>query len=56
MAEKFRTYEIPGIGLRLMKSSGAPAVLQRHILSRCFVAPAKPAVVTKHFLSVVKFF
>lgn len=28
-----------------------PAVLQRHILSRCFVAPAQLAVVTKHFLS-----
>jgi len=52
MAEKFRPDEIQGIGPRLMKSSGVPAVLQRHILSRCFVAPAQPAVVTKHFLSV----
>lgn len=34
-----------------MKSSGVPAVLQRHILSHCFVAPAQLAVVTKHFLS-----
>jgi hypothetical protein len=28
-----------------------PAVLQKHILSRCFVTPAQLAVVTKHFLS-----
>jgi hypothetical protein len=28
-----------------------PAVLQKHILSGCFVAPAQLAVVTKHFLS-----
>lgn len=28
-----------------------PAVLQKHIVSRCFVAPAQLAVVTKHFLS-----
>jgi len=28
-----------GIGLSLMKNFGVPAVLQRHILSRCFVMP-----------------
>ncbi|KYD43824.1 hypothetical protein, partial [Salmonella enterica] len=37
---KFRTYEIQGIGRGLMKHSGVPAVLQKHILSRHFVAPA----------------
>jgi len=31
-AAKFRTYEIQGIGRRLMKRSGVPAVLQKHIL------------------------
>jgi len=36
-----------------MKHSGVPAVLQKHILSRCFVRPAQLAVVTKHFLSAL---
>jgi hypothetical protein len=50
-AEKFRPDEIQGIGRRLMKRFGVPAVLQKHILSCRFVTPAQLAVVTKHFLS-----
>jgi len=37
-----------------MKCFGVPAVLQKHILSRRFVWPAKLAVVIKHFLSGIK--
>jgi len=37
----FRPDEIQGIGRRLMKRSGVPAVLQKHILSDRFVTPTK---------------
>ena len=41
-----------GAALRYRFSAGIMmAVLQKHIVSRCFVAPAQLAVDTKHFLS-----
>lgn len=35
----------------IRKHFEVPPVLQKHILSLCFVAPPQLAVVTKHFLS-----
>lgn len=57
---KFKTkrYRSVNSGYRAApdESSGVPMVIQRHILFRCFVAAAQPAVVTKHFLSGVSVF